>query len=95
MAKDGGADFIVFGPVYATPSKERYGPPFGVAALKGVAGELEPLPVLALGGITVANARECLRAGASGVAGISLFGESESLVTVATMIREGGKGVAS
>ena len=78
-ARDGGADFIVFGPIFPTPSKEDYGPPLGVDSLADLASELAPLPVLALGGISIDNARECLRVGASGIAGISLFRAPENL----------------
>jgi thiamine-phosphate pyrophosphorylase len=95
MARDGGADFVVFGPVFPTGSKEKYGPPLGVRALSRVASELAPFPVLALGGISLANAAECLSAGASGIAGISLFNNPENLAAIAKMIGESGKGVAS
>ena len=78
-AKDGGADFIVLGPVFSTTSKEEYGPPAGVEELARVASEMQSFPVLALGGITLENAVDCLRAGASGVAGISLFQEQAQL----------------
>jgi thiamine-phosphate pyrophosphorylase len=86
-ARDDGADFVVFGPVFATASKEEYGPPLGLGELEGVARELRPFPVLALGGITVANAAECLRAGASGIAAISLFKEASRLADVVAHIR--------
>jgi thiamine-phosphate pyrophosphorylase len=65
-----GADFLVFGPVYDTPSKRGYGPPQGLDALGRVAGEV-PSPVLAIGGITAGRVREVLAAGAAGVAVIS------------------------
>ena len=94
-AMDASADFIVFGPVFESPSKKKYGPPVGLEALSSVAEELAPFPVIALGGISINNAAECLRAGASGIAGISLFSEPESLATVAKVIKQSVKGVAS
>jgi thiamine-phosphate pyrophosphorylase len=62
-----GADFIVFGPVYDTASKRRYGPPQGLAALEAVAGAVGR-PVLAVGGLTPGRVAEVLAAGAAGVA---------------------------
>ena len=89
-ARDAGVDFIVFGPVFESPAKKKYGPPVGLQALSGVARELAPFPVIALGGISIKNGAECLCAGASGIAGISLFSEPEGLANVASVIRESG-----
>ena len=71
-----GADVVVIGPVFATPSKARYGPPLGLA-------ELERLPPLAshrsqlfaIGGITEENMAELesLRDRLSGIAAVRLF----------------------
>jgi thiamine-phosphate pyrophosphorylase len=72
-ARDSGADFVVFGPVFETDSKRAYGPPQGLDKLQQVAGQLQGFPVVAIGGITLDNAESCFAAGASGIAGIKLF----------------------
>ncbi|HVS21198.1 MAG TPA: thiamine phosphate synthase [Pyrinomonadaceae bacterium] len=81
-ARDGGADFAVFGPVFETSTKTKYGAPLGVAALAEVSRASKPFPILGLGGISKENAPDCLRAGASGVAGISLFSDAATLRVV-------------
>ena len=65
-----GADFVTFGPVYATPSKAAYGDPLGLDALTEACLD-SPLPVFALGGITPVRAAAVRTAGAQGIALIS------------------------
>ena len=65
-----GADWIVFGPVYDTPSKRAYGAPQGLAKLAAVTKAMRA-PVIAIGGITIDRVPEVLAAGASGVAVIT------------------------
>lgn len=62
-----GADFVTFGPIYATPSKLPYGPPVGLEPLAAICANA-PLPVLALGGISVARLPELRAAGCRQVA---------------------------
>jgi thiamine-phosphate pyrophosphorylase len=66
-AGDEGADFVVFGPVFATPSKAAFGPPAGLERLEETC-RVAGIPVLAIGGVTPGNAAACTGAGAAGVA---------------------------
>jgi thiamine-phosphate pyrophosphorylase len=85
-AEKAGADYLVFGPVYATPSKMQYGSPQGIDRLREVCRAVS-LPVLAIGGITVENARACFDAGAAGIAAIRLFAEAMDLAGVVKALR--------
>jgi thiamine-phosphate pyrophosphorylase len=67
-AREGGADYATFGPVWATPSKARYGEPVGLERLRQ-ASRLG-LPLVALGGVEPALAPLAFQAGARGVAAI-------------------------
>ena len=62
-----GADFIVFGPVFTTPSKVVYGPPQGLQHLSTVVRAVR-IPVIAIGGIDHTNLPQVMQAGAYGVA---------------------------
>lgn len=78
-ARDDGADFATFGPIFETPSKAVYGAPVGVVALASAVRSLAPFPLVSLGGITLANADQVFAAGAHGIAGIRLFADARDL----------------
>jgi thiamine-phosphate pyrophosphorylase len=65
-----GADWVVFGPVYDTPSKRAYGPPQGLERLAAVVQRVK-IPVLAIGGVTPERVPEVIATGARGVGVIS------------------------
>jgi len=61
------ADFAFFGPVYDTPSKAGFGPVQGVPRLREAVATAR-VPVLAIGGVTAANAPALRAAGVAGIA---------------------------
>ena len=65
-----GADYVGFGPVYPTSSKDDAGPVSGIDILKQVV-EIIPLPIIAIGGVDAENIPDVMRAGARGIAVIS------------------------
>lgn len=83
----GGADYLFFGPVFATPSKAAFGAPQGLERLAEVSREVA-IPVLAIGGITLANAADCLAAGASGIAAIRLFQDARDMSSLVQSLRK-------
>jgi thiamine-phosphate diphosphorylase len=85
-AAAGGADYVIFGPVFATPSKASFGAPQGLTKLREVSEALT-IPVIAIGGITALNAPECLKAGATGIAAIRLFQDAADLKAVVAQLR--------
>jgi thiamine-phosphate pyrophosphorylase len=65
-AASAGADYVTYSPIFLTASKPGYGPALGVDALGAAAKQ--GIAIVALGGVTAASARQCLDAGAAGVA---------------------------
>ncbi len=70
LAQSQGADYIVLGPIYETPSKQMFGPPLGIHTLEK-ACQLIRIPIIGIGGVTAARAREMRCAGAFGAAVIT------------------------
>jgi thiamine-phosphate pyrophosphorylase len=85
-ARDG-ADYLFFGPVFATPSKAAFGAPQGLERLATVCRAVS-IPVLAIGGITLEKASACLAAGASGIAAIRLFQDAQDISSLAQSLRK-------
>lgn len=69
-AESEGADYIVLGPIYETPSKQIFGRPLGIHTLEE-ACRLVRIPIIGIGGVTAVRAREMRRAGAFGAAVIT------------------------
>jgi thiamine-phosphate pyrophosphorylase len=85
-AERSGANYIIFGPVYETPSKMKFGAPQGVKRLAEVCAQVS-IPVIAIGGVTEQNAMDCIAAGASGIAAIRMFQEGRDLSTLVRQLR--------
>jgi thiamine-phosphate pyrophosphorylase len=85
-AEAGGADYIIFGPVFQTPSKAAFGAPQGLVKLREVCERVR-IPVIAIGGLTMTNFAQCITAGAAGIAAIRLFQDEPNLSALLQTLR--------
>jgi thiamine-phosphate pyrophosphorylase len=85
-AQAAGADYILLGPIFATPSKLPYGPPLGLVKLREVTFQIS-IPVFALGGITIDRVPLCRQNGAAGIAGIRIFQDCDSVEELVHSLR--------
>jgi thiamine-phosphate pyrophosphorylase len=86
-AVDAGADYLGFGPVYATTTKANPDPVRGVAALRSAVEAAAGRPVVAIGGITPANAAEVYSAGASAICAIGAVNQARDVAYAARQFR--------
>ena len=77
QAEEDGAAYIGAGPIWATPSKPD-ADPIGLDGLRAIS-EAVRIPVIAIGGIDPTNARECIDAGAFGVAVVRAAAQAAEL----------------
>ncbi|MBI4464581.1 MAG: thiamine phosphate synthase [Acidobacteria bacterium] len=85
QAAAGGADYVLLGPVFETPSKPD-AHALGLVKLEEICRRF-PIRVFALGGMDRGNAASCIRAGAAGVAGIRLFQGAENIEEICGYLR--------
>ena len=81
-----GADYIGFGPVFPTDSKDRLAAVKGTEALASVCEALG-IPVIAIAGMTVERIEQVMRAGAYGVAVLSAISASRDPLTAASELK--------
>jgi len=86
-AQNEGYDYLLFGPVFRTPAKIKYGKPQGLPKLREVCSSVN-IPVFAVGGINPERAAKCLQAGAYGVAGIRDFMKSNNISKTVSSYRK-------
>lgn len=81
-----GADYLVFGPVYETPTHVG-APPMGCGPLREVADAVA-VPVIAIGGVTAARVAEVCAAGANGVAVVRAILDADDPRAAAESLRD-------
>jgi thiamine-phosphate pyrophosphorylase len=73
-----GSGYIGAGPIWASPSKPNADAPIGLDGLRAISDAVQ-IPVIAIGGIDPTNARDCVAAGAFGVAVIRAAAQAAEL----------------
>lgn len=77
-------DYLAIGPIFATTTKSDTAPVLGLEGLRAVRQAIGSFPLVAIGGITHANARDVIAAGADSVAVISTLLSDPTHITEAT-----------
>ena len=77
-------DYLAIGPIFSTATKQNASPVVGLAGLAEVRQILKEIPLVAIGGITEANAAEVIHAGADSVAVVSSLLSSPQNITKRT-----------
>ncbi len=78
QAEYDGFNYLIFGPVFKSPEKIKFGLPQGLKKLNSICSAVN-LPVFTVGGITPENIKPCLDSGAFGVAAIRPFMDSDNI----------------
>jgi len=92
-AVDGGADYLGFGPVYATRTKQNPDPVQGIAGLRAAVEMAGARPIIAIGGINPERAAEVYAAGASAICAISAVNDAIDVTATAERLqRHSGRG---
>ena len=86
-ARQAGADYIGFGPMFATGTKDTGYEPRGLNALRAIRRAVS-LPILAIGGITLENATLVIEAGAAAPAVISAVVAAADISAAAAAFRQ-------
>jgi thiamine-phosphate diphosphorylase len=86
VERDGGCEYLLFGTVFASPSKPEGHRIAGVDALREVCRRVK-LPVVAIGGVTTATVFDVSAAGAAGIAAIGLYEDVESIPFTVEFVR--------
>ena len=87
----GGADYLGYGPVFTTGTKENPDPVQGVAALRAAVALAGATPVVAIGGITPVRAAELYEAGAAAVCAIGAVNDAPDVAGTARRMGRGGR----
>jgi thiamine-phosphate pyrophosphorylase len=86
-AERAGADYLGVGAMYATVTKSDAGAPVGVSRVAEIRQAVR-LPLVGIGGVTMANAAAVIRAGADGVAVITAVTLADDMVEAVRRLRE-------
>jgi thiamine-phosphate pyrophosphorylase len=78
LAAEDGADYVGIGPIFTTATKSTGYAPVGVGTIRQLRSRID-LPLLAIGGVTLSNVKEVIRAGAAGAAVISAIIGSDDI----------------